>query len=83
MSVAAADLATAIRPGGRGGRSPNHPRRLCPPRTVHVTQQAGTSAVTGNTAGPVRPPLTDLGPEELGELSALIEKLPVNPAGSA
>ncbi|MGY1440031.1 5-dehydro-4-deoxyglucarate dehydratase [Streptomyces reniochalinae] len=33
-------------------------------------------AATGHAAGPVRPPLTDLTPQEFDELSALIDKLP-------
>ncbi|WP_369199702.1 5-dehydro-4-deoxyglucarate dehydratase [Streptomyces sp. PU-14G] len=37
--------------------------------------KAGMTA-TGRTAGPVRPPLTDLTPQEYDELSALIDKLP-------
>ncbi|MBT2410619.1 5-dehydro-4-deoxyglucarate dehydratase [Streptomyces sp. ISL-12] len=41
--------------------------------------KAGMTA-TGHTAGPVRPPLTDLAPAELDELSALIAKLPATSA---
>ncbi|RCG16839.1 5-dehydro-4-deoxyglucarate dehydratase [Streptomyces diacarni] len=37
--------------------------------------KAGMTA-TGHTAGPVRPPLTDLTPQEYDELTALIDKLP-------
>ncbi|MEV0695609.1 hypothetical protein [Streptomyces sp. NPDC050388] len=37
---------------------------------------------TGHSAGPVRPPLTDLTPQELEELTALIAKLPATTAGA-
>ncbi|WP_320778074.1 5-dehydro-4-deoxyglucarate dehydratase [Streptomyces sp. CRN 30] len=41
--------------------------------------KAGMTA-TGHGAGPVRPPLTDLTPQECDELSALIAKLPATTA---
>ncbi|MFV2118745.1 5-dehydro-4-deoxyglucarate dehydratase [Streptomyces sp. Act-28] len=41
--------------------------------------KAGMTA-TGHSAGPVRPPLTDLTPQELDELTVLIAKLPVTTA---
>ncbi|GGY11290.1 5-dehydro-4-deoxyglucarate dehydratase [Streptomyces minutiscleroticus] len=41
--------------------------------------KAGMTA-TGHGAGPVRPPLTDLTPQELDELTALIAGLPAVPA---
>ncbi|PWI05244.1 5-dehydro-4-deoxyglucarate dehydratase [Streptomyces sp. NWU339] len=43
--------------------------------------KAGMTA-TGHSAGPVRPPLTDLTPQELEELTALIAKLPATTAGA-
>ncbi|MFE9396267.1 5-dehydro-4-deoxyglucarate dehydratase [Streptomyces flavidovirens] len=41
--------------------------------------KAGMTA-TGHSAGPVRPPLTDLAPQELDELTALIAQLPATTA---
>ncbi len=41
--------------------------------------KAGMTA-TGHRAGPVRPPLTDLAPQELDELTALIAQLPATTA---
>ncbi|GGM16465.1 hypothetical protein GCM10010129_70820 [Streptomyces fumigatiscleroticus] len=43
--------------------------------------KAGMTA-TGHSAGPVRPPLTDLTASELGELSTLIAGLPALTATS-